>query len=294
MALAAAAAFLAPRMGIHCGLVTVDHQLQTGSGQRAAGVVAWARGAGLEPAMSVAVDVTGRPGGPEAAARAARYEALCKAAHDTGATSVLLGHTRDDQAETVLLALARGGGPRGIAGMPPVREVDGISFIRPLLDVRRTETRAACAALGLEFWDDPHNCDPAYSRSRVRAAMPVLTTSLGDGIVDNLARVAALTAADTAALDEMAARVDAWDGEGLRADVLAAQPAAIRSRVLRSFAARIGAGALSQRHIVALDALVTAWRGQGPVALPGGVTVVRRLGRLVGFGSNSPDQARPV
>jgi len=238
----------------------------------------------LDPALAVAVDVAGRGGGPEAAAREARYEALCKAARDTGATAVLLGHTRDDQAETVLLALARGGGPRGLAGLPYRREVDGISFVRPLLEVRRADTRAACVALGLEPWDDPHNTDAAYARSRVRAAMPVLASTLGAGIVDNLARVAALTAADTAALDTLAAQVDADDGEGLRVDALVGQPAAIRTRVLRAFAARVGANALSQRHIDALDALVTAWHGQGPVALPGGVTVTRRSGRLISPG----------
>jgi tRNA(Ile)-lysidine synthase len=282
LALAAAAGFVAPRLGLRCGLVTVDHRLQAGSAERAADVSRWAAGEGFDPVVVCEVDVSGRPGGPEAAARAARYEALCAAAREHGAGAVLLGHTKDDQAETVLLALARGGGPRGLAGMPARREIDGVTFLRPLLGVRRADTVTACGLLGLKPWDDPHNSDPAFARARLRTALPHLARTLGDGIVDNLARVAALTAADTAALDALAERAaqDARDGAALRVDVLAAQPAAIRTRVLRRFAADAGAAALSQRHLVALDALVTEWHGQGAVALPGGLRVVRRGGRL--------------
>jgi tRNA(Ile)-lysidine synthase len=280
LALAVAARFVAPRLGVGCGLVTVDHGLQAGSAQRADEVARWAGAAGFDPVLTVRVDVTGRPGGPEAAAREARYEALCKAAHDCGATTVLLGHTLDDQAETVLLALARGGGPRGLAGMPAVRDIDGIRFVRPLLDLPRAVVRAAVA--GPVPWEDPHNVDPSFARARVRAALPVLVDILGPGLVANLARAAALTAQDNAALDAVAAlaSTQATVADGLRVDVLAAHPAAVRTRILRRFAAEIGANALSQRHIAALDALVTAWRGQGPVALPGGVRVGRRGGHL--------------
>jgi tRNA(Ile)-lysidine synthase len=288
LALAAAARFVAPRLGVACGLVTVDHGLQAGSAERAVAMASWATSAGFDPALNVRADVTGRPGGPEAAAREARYEALCKAAHDCGATTVLLGHTLDDQAETVLLALSRGGGPRGLAGMPAARTVDGVTFLRPLLGLPRAVVRSAATDAGIEPWEDPHNVDPSYARARVRTALPLLTDALGPGLVANLARVAALAAQDNAALDEAAAAVAARarSGDGsLRLDVLAAQPDAIRTRVLRLFAAGIGANALSQRHIVALDALVTAWRGQGPVALPGGVHVGRRHGHLSRVGS---------
>ena len=118
LALAATVAFVAPRLDLRPGLVTVDHQLQPGSADRAAKLVAWAAERGFVPAEVAVVDVRGRPGGPEAAARDARYEALSAAAERHGAAAVLLGHTRDDQAETVLLALARGAGPRGLSGMP--------------------------------------------------------------------------------------------------------------------------------------------------------------------------------
>jgi tRNA(Ile)-lysidine synthase len=282
LALAAAARFVAPRLGVDCGLVTVDHGLQPGSARRADAVAAWADAAGFDPVLAVTVDVSGRAGGPEAAAREARYEALCKAAHDCGATTVLLGHTLDDQAETVLLALARGGGPRGLAGMPAVRVIDGISFARPLLDLPRAVVRAAAADAGLAPREDPHNSDPSFARARVRAALPVLVDTLGPGLVANLARVAALAAQDTTALDAVAALAftQVRTEDGLRVDLLTTQPGAVRTRILRRYAAEIGANALSQRHIAALDALVTGWRGQGPVALPGGVRIARRGGHL--------------
>jgi tRNA(Ile)-lysidine synthase len=285
LALADATAFVAPRAGLRAGLVSVDHALQPGSAALASSVVAWAAGAGLAPALSVAVRVDGRPGGPEAAAREARYEALAAAALEGGAAAVLLGHTRDDQAETVLLALARGGGPRGIAGMPVRRLIRGVPFLRPFLDVSRKDTRAACTERGLSPWQDPHNADPAYARARVRAAMPLLVEALGPDLVDNLARTAGLVAADVEALDALAstARDGVANPDGsLDVEALAGLPAAVRSRLLRDLALRLGspAGALSAGHIEALDALVTAWHGQGPVDLPGGLAVARRAGRL--------------
>ncbi|MFF3864275.1 tRNA lysidine(34) synthetase TilS [Micromonospora sp. NPDC001898] len=308
LALAAATAFVAPRLGRRAGLVTVDHALQAGSEQRAAAVAAWAATAGFAPAEAVRVDVDGRPGGPEAAARQARYQALVEAARRHGAAALLTGHTRDDQAETVLLALARGAGPRGLAGMPPRRDLSGVPLLRPLLDVTREQTRKACAALGLTPWEDPHNTDPSYARARVRSdVLPALVRALGPAVLDNLARTARLVAADTAALDALAADaltapapavpagpaavggargqtpagVRVPDG-GLSVEALAGLAPAVRTRVLHAWARELGAApaALSHRHVAALDALVTDWRGQGATHLPGGIRVVRRAGRL--------------
>jgi len=280
LALAAATAFVAPRLGRAAGLVTVDHQLQPGSGGRAAEVVAWARSAGLDPAIAVPVEVAGRGGGPEAAARQARYEALVAVAQRVDASAVLLGHTRDDQAETVLLALARGAGPRGMAAMPARRTVEGVLFLRPLLDVSRAQTLAACEALKLEPWHDPHNASAEYARARVRAALPALVDALGPAVVANLARSAALLAQDTAALDTLAGEVST--GTIIPVHALVGLPAALRTRVLHRWARELGApgSALSARHVAALDALVTDWHGQGPVALPGGLRVGRRAGSL--------------
>src|SRR5262249_27073288 len=150
----------------------------------------------------VAVEVRPHGDGPEAAARRARYAALAVAARRNEAVAVLLGHTREDQAETVLLALARGAGGRGLAGMPSRRDINDVPFLRPLLDVARTDTAAACAAEGLVPWLDPHNEDPRFARSRVRSALPLLAELLGAGVVSNLARSARLVAADAAALDQ--------------------------------------------------------------------------------------------
>lgn len=286
LALAAACGFVAPRMGWRAGLVTVDHGLQAGSAERAEAVAGWARKHGFEPVDVLRVEVTGRPGGPEAAARTARYEALAAAAHRHGAAAVLLGHTRDDQAETVLLALARGAGPRGLSGMPVRREHDGVVWLRPLLDLGRESVRDACAEQSLEPWHDPHNTDLSYARARVRAyALPALVEALGARVVDNLARTARQLGSDTAALDGLAAAelTAARTPDGLAVPALRTLPDAIRTRVLHAWARELGVpgSALSHRHVAALDALVSDWHGQGPVALPGGIRVRRRAGVLM-------------
>ena len=268
-------------MGRRVGLVTVDHGLQEGSDRRARDVAGWARAEGFDPAEVATVDVAGRRGGPEAAARDARYAALSSAADRLGAETVLLGHTRDDQAETVLLALARGAGPRGLAGMPRRKGI----FVRPLLDVARADTRKACAALGLVPWEDPHNADPAFARARVRgAALPALVAALGPAVVANLARSAGQIAADNAALDALAEEaLRGAPASGLRVSELSVLAPAVRTRVLHAWALRLGApgGDLSHRHVQALDALLTDWHGQGAVHRPGGLQVTRSDGLLV-------------
>ncbi|AVT36279.1 tRNA lysidine(34) synthetase TilS [Plantactinospora sp. BB1] len=309
LALAAGTAFVAARLGLPAGLVTVDHGLQEGSARRAADVAEWAGGQGFAPIEVATVQVAGRPGGPEAAAREARYRALVEAAHRYDAGTVLLGHTRDDQAETVLLALARGAGPRGLAGMPASREYAGVTLARPLLEITREQTRKACALLGLTPWEDPHNTDDRYARARVRSdVLPVLVRALGPGVLDNLARTARLAAEDGAALDDLAragyaeARIPAAGpanaggagsvpgagsaggaADGLAVPVLAGMPPAVRTRVLHLWCRELGAppAALSYRHIAALNSLVTAWRGQGATHLPGGIRATRRGGMLV-------------
>jgi tRNA(Ile)-lysidine synthase len=292
LALASALAFEAPRLGLRCGGVTVDHGLQPGSGDQAQKVTTTLEGLGLHPVESVAVDVArpGEPGypGPEAAARAARYEALHQAAAKCGAAAVLLAHTVDDQAETVLLGLARGSGARSLAGMP---ERTGI-FLRPLLGIARATTRAACAAQGMAPWDDPQNADPGFARVRVRhRLLPALEAELGPGVTEALARSARLLRADADLLDELAKNelervAPSGPGHPLPLDGLAALPEAIRSRVLRNAAIAAGCppGALTARHVAGLEELVTGWRGQRWTDLPGGVRAWRRYGKLQ-FGS---------
>lgn len=282
LALAAATAFEAPRAGIRVGAITIDHGLQPGSTRRAVDLVARLRELPLDPVEALGVRV-GRRGGPEAAARNARYEALDIAAARHGARAVLLGHTLDDQAETVLLGLARGSGARSLAGMPAVIG----HYHRPFLGIDRDTTIAACVAQDLTTWDDPHNADPAYTRARVRHdVLPALEKALGPGIAESLARTARLFRDDADALDAWADRVQAEltleDGE-LEVAGLAGLPAAVRRRVLRRTAVSAGSppGDLFARHVDMVERLVISWRGQGPIHLPGGVEIRRRCGKLL-------------
>jgi tRNA(Ile)-lysidine synthase len=299
LALAAAVAFEAPRLGLRAGGVTVDHGLQDGSAAQADRAAAALTGLGLDPVLVIRAQVAAAGGaapypGPEGAARDARYAALDQAAADRGAAVILLGHTLDDQAETVLLGLARGSGARSLAGMAPRAG----RYLRPLLDLRRSQTAAACAALGLEAWADPHNQDPRYRRVRVRdRLLPALEAELGPGVASALARTARQLRADTETLDDQAAAAarELSDGDaGWPAAPLAALATAIRSRVLRAAALAAGAapGTLSERHITQLDLLVTDWRGQRAVDLPGGVSCRRRYGRLL-FAAARPRPAVP-
>jgi tRNA(Ile)-lysidine synthase len=289
LALAAAVAFEAPRHGVRAGLVTVDHGLQAGSAAQACRVAAIGYELGFDPVEIVPVSV-GKTGGPEAAARAARYGAL-DAVADALDAHVLLGHTLDDQAETVLLGLGRGSGPRSLAGM---RRRSG-RYLRPLLGLRRATTEAACAALGLEPWRDPQNDDPALQRVRLRhEALPLLEDVLQGGVAEALARTAALVQDDLDALDlfvDQQARTvgiqrfspddQGEGGEWLAVDALEGLPRAVRTRLLRSWALVAGATEVTSVHIAAMAALVSDWHGQGPVDLPGGLLVRRASGRLV-------------
>jgi tRNA(Ile)-lysidine synthase len=285
MALASAVAFEAPKLSLRAGAVTVDHGLQAGSGLRAAEVVSRLRAMRLDPVESVAVSV-GRDGGPEAAARDARYHALDAAAERHGAAAVLLGHTRDDQAETVLLGLARGSGTRSLSGMAAVSGAAG-RYRRPFLRLDRQTARKACLVQSIPVWDDPHNTDPAYTRSRLRQeGLPALEKALGKGVVEALARTAQLSRDDADALDAWAADAESSvrDGEGqLECARLYALPPAVRRRVLRRAAIAAGApaGSLFARHLEEMDRLITGWRGQGTINLPGRVEARRQGGRLV-------------
>ncbi|MFI8102575.1 tRNA lysidine(34) synthetase TilS [Streptomyces sp. NPDC086023] len=290
MALASALAFEAPKLSVRAGGITVDHGLQPGSDLRAAEVVTRLTALRLDPVESVAVRV-GRDGGPEAAARDARYAALDEAAERLGAAAILLGHTRDDQAETVLLGLARGSGIRSLSGMAEKSAGTGSGatgrYRRPFLNIDRQTARKACMVQSLPVWDDPHNADPAYTRSRLRhEGLPALEKALGKGVVEALARTAQLSRDDADALDAWAAQADTSvrdDAGQLECAKLYALPPAVRRRVLRRAVVAAGspAGSLFARHIEEVDRLITGWRGQGAINLPGRVEAQRQGGRLV-------------
>ena len=286
LALAAATAFEAAKRGVRATAVTVDHGLQQGSAEVAAETARVAGQLGLE-ALVVRVEVDG-DGGPEAAARDARYRVLRDAAGDIGARAVLLGHTLDDQAETVLLGLARGSGATSLQGMAPDREdEDGLRWLRPLLGVRRETTRAFCAAAELQPWDDPHNTDDRYTRVRVRRhVLPVLETQLGPGIAEALARTAEQLREDAEAFDEMIHETiediveHAEAGISVSVAALAANPAALRNRIIRLVVDSEFGASLSRAQTIEVARLVTDWSGQGPIDLPG-CAAVRQGGRIV-------------
>lgn len=284
MALAAATAFVAEREGLITSAVVVDHQLQPGSLSVARAVAHSVKSLGF---TSVAVrSVTVTPGaGPEASARDARYQAIDALADEQKVAAVLLGHTLDDQAESVLLGLARGSGSRSISGMSPVRG----KYRRPLLSITRVTTRQACDAETIAVWDDPHNVDASFARVRVRqAVMPVIERELGPGMAEALARTAELVRDDDSALEDWAAeltlkaRVADEAGAALDVEVMLGAPPAVRRRVIRALAlgAGVPGGDLRASQVSDVDALLTRWKGQGPVHLPGGVRAWRSCGRL--------------
>ena len=279
LALAAATAFEAPRHDLRAGAILVDHGLDAHSARIAAEAAGACRGLGLDPVDVTRVVVRAGGRGLEDAAREARYDALGGAAGERCARLVLLGHTLDDQAEQVLLGLTRGAGARSLAGMPRARG----PFRRPLLGVSRAQTRASCAAQGLEFWDDPMNDDRTYTRVRARTALVDLERDLGPGVSAALARSADLLREDADLLDSLAADAVAAlsTGPWAVADLLAL-PRAVRTRVWRRLAIAAGAppGQVSTRHTDACDALLTRWHGQGPVSLPGPLLATRSAGRV--------------
>lgn len=290
------------------GAAVVDHGLQSGSDAVAAAAADVARILGLAPVTVTRVEVARTGDGPEADARRARREALAAAARDAGqgraapgagAAVVLTAHTADDQAEQVLLGLARGSGTRSLAGIPARGTLPGgAAVVRPLLGLTRADTETICRWAGLTWFEDPHNRDPALLRSRVRTrVLPALEdpdAGLGPGVRAGLVRTAAIAAEDAAALDAWAGdevarlRVDPPSGDprvvSLDLDALAALPAAVRHRVIARAARAAGGQAPPRERILAVDTLVTGARAggtsAGPVELPGGVAAHRACARL--------------
>ena len=271
LALAEAAKLEADKLALNLLGVTVDHQLQVGSDLQAESVIKQLSFPCL--IEKVKVEITD---GVEASARRARYEALARVAKEKGAVAVLLGHTKDDQAETVLLGLARGSGARSLSGMAAETGI----YRRPFLNITRAQTIAACKELKLNPWQDPQNDDLSFLRVRVRKeVLPKMEKELGPGISDALVRSANLLRDDADTLDKLAA--DFWrEDNSLTISALEELPRAIRTRVLRLALFEIGVMQLTADQIGQVDALISNWKGQGEVSLPSGVKVSRISGRL--------------
>jgi tRNA(Ile)-lysidine synthase len=273
LALAAATAFEAPRYGtgLKAGAIVIDHAMQEGSGLVAAETAQKLAMLGLYP-VEIRTVLVGSEGGPEAAARTARYAALDQVAEEAGANAILLGHTLNDQAETVLMGLARGSGARSLNGMAVVSG----NYVRPLLGIKRETTEAFCTDSGLEPWHDPMNHDEAYTRVRVRKnLLPALEAELGPGIAEALARTADTLREDDEVLAELAlAAYKKVAKEGATQISIGVQefkdlPLAIRHRVVALAAVVLQAPMLARVHILAIDELVDSWHGQKPLTLPG-------------------------
>ncbi|QDZ15147.1 tRNA lysidine(34) synthetase TilS [Humibacter ginsenosidimutans] len=297
LALAAGAAFEGPRAGIHVGAVIVDHGLQDASAATADRAREQALGLGLDPVVVERVHVAAPSGagGPENAARDARHAAFTQARAKTGATHVLLAHTLDDQAETVLLGLARGSGATSLQGMAEA----SAGLLRPLLGIRRAATRQACLDAGLTPWDDPQNLDPSYTRVRVRVdVLPVIERELGPGVAEALARTAEQLREDAEAFDEMIEEViedicePAESGIAVSVGALDANPPALRNRIIRYVVSSEFGVALERVHVLAVARLVTDWHGQKPLDLPGGVSASRAGGHIV-FSTTGSTQVLP-
>ena len=277
LALVRAAVHVGREREMTVGALVIDHQLQSGSATVAQSAADVARQLGADPVVVVAVDVAQGPGsgGLEAAARDARRSTFEDYAEANGISAVLLGHTLEDQAETVLLGLARGSGARSLSGM---REVDGL-YRRPLLTLTREQVRDTVSDLAI--YEDPHNSNPDFARVRVRHhVLPTLESDLGPGVARALARTADMLRDDADALEALAVAALATDD--ISVDDLLRLSRAVRTRVLRMLAKDAGCTVndLTREHILAIDALLTNWHGQGPLNLPGNVNVERRHGRL--------------
>ena len=284
LALLAATVFEGRAAALHVVGATIDHGLQEGSAEHTEQVVAQMAALGVAETVGARVHIEGAGLGPEAAAREARYAVLEEIGSRFGAAAILLGHTRDDQAETVLLGLARGSGGRSLAGMR--RAFD--RYRRPLLDVARVDTVTACQVEAIDFWVDPHNADPRFTRARVRTrVLPMLEDELGPGVAQTLARTADQLRDDMELLDRLADEALAELAGELTVEALLVQPTAVRRRVLRLAAIAAGANAheLFREHVLAMDALLTDWRGQKWVDLPGRLRM-RREAAVLGFEPN--------
>lgn len=282
VALAWAASAELPGLGFRVGAVVVDHQLQPESARIAHEARENAEALGLAPVLVKTVQVS-KGSGPEDAARAARYQAFVEALNETGALGILLAHSEDDQAETVLMGLVRGSGPSSLKGMAPS---DG-TYHRPLLGLPRSTLRAALEDQGMSWWEDPHNDDESFLRVRVRKnLMPILEQEMGPGVASALSRTAELFRQDSTALDDLAKRVfdhsvtHDMSSASCAISALAAQPEAIASRVVRLMVLHVGGAAPTYAQMAQTMALVFSWRGQSALALAG-ASVERSDGTLV-------------
>jgi len=285
LALASATAFEGRRLGFKIAAVIIDHDLQKASDQIALRAEAACRRLGLDPILIEKVTVKETGDGLEAAARESRYKGIEKVRKKLSASFVLLGHNLDDQAETVLLGLARGSGLRSIAGMEKIDSER--KLLRPLLGIPRQDLRKACLDQGIKFWDDPHNKDVKFARVRVRKLAGKLEENLGPGFQAALARTAEVAREADDALTELATNLLAKAQikktprvTRYQVEVLAAVSQGLRRKSIHLLAFQAGARNISRSQILQVEELITNWHGQKRSTLSG-ITVERVSNQLV-------------
>jgi tRNA(Ile)-lysidine synthase len=283
LALAWTTLVVGKRLELKTGAVIVDHQLIPESNSVALNAKKQCEELGIQEVIIKKVNVEQNHEGLEAAARIARYEAFENVLHETNAQAILLAHTQDDQAETVLMRLTRGSGAKSLSGMA---QVSG-KYLRPFLHLRKKLVHDSLDLIGLKAWQDPANTDHQFLRVKVRhELMPKIVEVLGESAISSLDKTSQLLRVDNQALEELAQQF--FDSQkdvktnGLEISELEKLPEAIRTRVLRIFAIASGVhpGPFSFEHIEAIDALVKNWHGQGNVDLPGFIQATRVDGSL--------------
>lgn len=271
------------RLELKVGAIIVDHQLIPESNDVALNAKKQCEELGIQEVIIKKVNVEHNHEGLEAAARIARYEAFENVLHETNAQAILLAHTQDDQAETVLMRLTRGSGAKSLSGMA---QVSG-KYLRPFLHLRKKLVHDSLDLIGLKAWQDPANTDHQFLRVKVRhELMPKIVEVLGESAISSLDKTSQLLRLDNQALEELAQQFFESQKDvktnGLEISELEKLPEAIRTRVLRIFAIASGVhpGPFSFEHIEAIDALVKNWHGQGNVDLPGFIQATRVNGSL--------------
>ena len=274
LALAWTSQVVTKRIGLNLIAVIIDHQLIKESSQVAQDAKKKCKDFGIEKVVIKQIEVKDDKDGLEAAARKARYEAFEELVNEFNAKAVLLAHTQDDQAETMLMRLTRGSGAKSLSAM---KEVSG-KYLRPFLHIRKQVLVDALEKENISYWQDPANTNYKFLRAKVRhELMPKLIEVLGDSAIDSLDRTSGLLKEDNEALESIALESYEKLNKELKVQELEKLPTAIRKRVIKIAALNSGVtpGPFSFEHIEAIDALVTNWRGQGNVDLPGFIQASR-------------------
>lgn len=260
-------------LGITVSVASIDHGLRPESALEVEQVGAFAGELGV-PFHSVRIEVPNDRGSIQALARDLRYRALHEIASRRGAGKIAVGHTRDDQAETVLARVLRGAGLRGLGGIE-ARRSDGV--IRPLFDCRRSDVRVYAVERGLPFVEDPSNHQRAYERVRLRhEVLPVLSVE-DPSVVEHLCALSDEAAELNAYVDAHLPELPPVGDRLVSIETVDRLPQALRIRWLRSWIARETGQHLSRRHLTQIGRLVT---NQGEVLLGSGWSVRRDHGGL--------------